>query len=527
MILGILISLLVLGILVLVHEAGHFIFARRINVLCREFAFGMGPILWKKKKGETTYLLKAFPIGGYCAIAGEELENDPLKDKKEVGLEFKNGIITKIYVDLDAPKFASVPRYRLVGYDLYDQKNTGSLYMRVEGEEGAVDWLVDPQAMYVFVKQEIQIAPYVRTINAKRKRDRALVMFGGPMMNFILALLVFFLAGLIGGFDNLSSSQLNNITEETPAYDAGLRDDDIIRHLSSGTLERDVATWTDISVFMDDYTTIYPTDTITVTYEREGEMYSTTLHPQVIINSISMVSDYTTSDVKIGPLSERSKAYKAGLREGQIITKVNGTVVNSWDDVYQAFIVNLEGTDVAIEVEGLSDVFTVTPYSQSVMDSQKTLSGDPIPLVKVAMAISPTTKLDLGQSFVYAGEMTWSSMGVIVTTLQLLFTSREVGINDMGGFVAIISMTTNVAQFGIVSILNWVGLLSVNLGLINLLPIPALDGGRLMFLGYEAITKKKPNQKVETALITITMLLLFGLMIYITFNDIMRLIGVR
>ena len=61
----------------------------------------------------------------------------------------------------------------------------------------------------------------------------------------------------------------------------------------------------------------------------------------------------------------------------------------------------------------------------------------------------------------------------------------------------------------------------------NLLPVPALDGGRLLFLGYEAVTKKKPSQKVETALISITMILLFGLIIYVSFNDILRLIGVK
>ena len=72
-------------------------------------------------------------------------------------------------------------------------------------------------------------------------------------------------------------------------------------------------------------------------------------------------------------------------------------------------------------------------------------------------------------------------------------------------------------------ILFWLGILSINIGLLNLLPVPALDGGRLLFLGYEAITNKKPNQQVETILITITMVLLMGLMVYVTFNDIVGL----
>ncbi|MFA7127383.1 MAG: site-2 protease family protein, partial [Bacilli bacterium] len=258
MILGIIISILVLGILIIVHELGHFLFARRVNILCREFAFGMGPILWKKKKGETTYLIKAFPIGGYCAIAGEELENDPLKDKKEVGLDIVDGIINRIYVDIDDSKFSSIPRYRLVAYDLFDQKQTGDLFIRVEGETGAIDYSVSQSAMIVFTKEEIQIAPYHRTVNSKRKRDRAMVMFGGPMMNFLLALFVFFLAGLIGGFDNLSSSQLDNMQKDTPAYDANLRDGDIITRLSSGVLDQEVIEWSDISNFMQDYILTYP-----------------------------------------------------------------------------------------------------------------------------------------------------------------------------------------------------------------------------------------------------------------------------
>ena len=101
------------------------------------------------------------------------------------------------------------------------------------------------------------------------------------------------------------------------------------------------------------------------------------------------------------------------------------------------------------------------------------------------------------------------------------------GIQNLSGPVGIFSLTKNVASQGIAPILNLTGLLSVNIGLLNLLPIPALDGGRLLFLAYEAITKKKPNQKVEVALITITMLLLFGLMIVVTFGDILRLLGIR
>jgi len=71
-------------LIIIIDEGGHFFFARRANILCREYAFGMGPLLWKKKKGETLYSIRALPIGGFCAIAGEEVEDDPLKELKKI-----------------------------------------------------------------------------------------------------------------------------------------------------------------------------------------------------------------------------------------------------------------------------------------------------------------------------------------------------------------------------------------------------------------------------------------------------------
>ena len=127
-IIAILAFIFVLGLIIIIHEGGHFIFARRANILCREFAFGMGPILFKKKKGETLYSIRAFPIGGFCAIAGEEVENDPLKDVEKVRLEVVDGVVKKIYIATDKKTFKDIPEYNLLGYDLFDANETGNLY---------------------------------------------------------------------------------------------------------------------------------------------------------------------------------------------------------------------------------------------------------------------------------------------------------------------------------------------------------------------------------------------------------------
>ena len=135
-------------------------------------------------------------------------------------------------------------------------------------------------------------------------------------------------------------------------------------------------------------------------------------------------------------------------------------------------------------------------------------------------------KLGFFENIKYAFYELGYYIDVTIQSLKMLV-SGGASVNDLSGPVGIFNLTSQAAKQGFGSLLNFIGFLSVNVGFMNLLPVPALDGGRLLFLGYEAVTKKKPSQKVETALISITMILLFGLIIYVSFNDILRLIGVK
>ena len=253
-IISILAFVFALGLIIIIHEGGHFFFARRANILCREYAFGMGPLLWKKKKGETLYSIRALPIGGFCAIAGEEVEDDPLKELKQIKLIIENGIVKKIICTENNNLFDHLKTYDLISYDLFDANDTGNLYIKVRDGENEIEFPVDPQALYVFTKpiknkqlskekqldkytEEIQIAPHNRTLNAKSKRARAMVMFGGPLMNFVLAIVMFFIAALLLGFSDTSSTRLDDVTEGNPSYIAGLQKDDVILELSSGDLK--------------------------------------------------------------------------------------------------------------------------------------------------------------------------------------------------------------------------------------------------------------------------------------------------
>lgn len=637
-IIGIIAFVFVLGVIVIVHEGGHFLFARRVNILCREFAFGMGPLLWSKKKGETQYSLRAFPIGGFCAIAGEEMEADPFAGLDEIRLEIVDGKIVGFYFNDCDERFS---KKKIVEYDIFDAKETGNLYMTVLEDGVPVTYPVHPQAMLYDKKMKMQIAPYNRTINSKKKRDRALVIFGGPLMNFLLALVVFFIAGLIQGYPNYSSAKVEDITVGTPTWEAGIRDGDVITKLSSGDIVLDIAKWNDISDFMESYKNSNINLPIKVTYLRNNVTKETIVNPYVNIYNAGFGNDYTLIGLisKYGKLPNGAKitklqsgvlnydvldavekktayyswdeekglvllenddlnvvnfnkialflneyvekemtekiivTYKVNnevrtatinsedlfyskdgkytsfkflvgsyskydnnmannteLKVGDIIIGINNINVSSQNDINKAFEEYVGNNDEKITIDILRATerltISIKPFSAKIMATQSTTSGDMIPNIKIAMGVSPSYKFSLIKSFGYSGKRTLSSMTAIFDTFGLLF-SGSASVSNLSGPVGIFSLTKSVATQGFAQLLNLMGLLSVNIGLLNLLPIPALDGGRLVFIAYEAITKKKPNQKVETILITVTMLLLFALMIYVTFGDILRLLGLK
>ena len=543
-ILAILAFIFVLGSIILIHEGGHFYFAHKCGVLCREYAFGMGPRLIGKKKGETTYAINAFPIGGYVAIAGEEKEADPLKGVEKVRLVIEDEIVKKICFEVDNVLFSDLPLFDLVAYDLYDEAQTGELYIDVKDGEDVKRYKVDDKAEYIYAtykKREVdlnkkekyisslQIAPYNRQLNSKKIGQRAMVMFGGPMMNFVLAILVFIISAFIMGVSNTKSTVLSSVSEGTPAYNAGLRENDEIYQLKasggSGDLIVDTDKWDDISSFMNEYENGNYNPTITIKYYEDGNKDNAkevNVRPMVLIYSISMYEDISSDEVKIAALAKKSKAYLAGLREGDVITKVNGKEINTWKDVYDEFkkveeakqvvtvCVNREG-----EAEELS--FEVTPYSKKLFERTQNVS-----YVAMQIGISPTNTrnplLCLKAAFVNM----YSCVKQLAVTLWMLITSSEVGIRDLSGVVGIFSLTSDAASNGFGYLLYWMGFLSVNVGFMNLLPIPALDGGRLMFLLIEAIRKKPVSQKVQDLSINITMILLFALMGFTIINDILR-----
>ncbi|WP_407272182.1 RIP metalloprotease RseP [Radiobacillus sp. PE A8.2] len=409
--------ILMFGLLVFVHEFGHFIFAKKAGMLVREFAIGMGPKVFSIKKSETLYTIRLLPLGGYVRVAGEDPEIVDLKAGQHIGLEFNSqGNVNKIIVNNKSKH----PNSRVIEVERADLDHRLVIEGYEVDEEEKLFFNIDPQAVYVMDENETQIAPYDRQFASKTKRQRAMQLFAGPLMNFLLTVVIFLVLGLLQGVP-ANNALIGDVLEDSPAAEAGFQKGDEVVQIEGST----ISTWNQFQTLVQDS----PEEELAMTVIRDNERVDLTVVPA------------------------RLEA--------------------------QDRVVGQVGVQIALE----KSVFKAVPYSI---------------------------------------EQTYSWAKMILVNLGMLVTG-QFSIDMLSGPVGIYDVTDQVVQTGFYNFLTWTAALSVNLGIINLLPLPALDGGRLMFVGLEAVRGKPIDPQKEGIVHFIGFALLMLLMIVVTWNDIQRL----
>ncbi len=386
-------------------------------MLAREFAIGFGPKIFAFTRNETLYTIRLLPVGGYVRVAGEDPEIIELKAGHHVGLEFNDqGKVNKIIVNNKSKH----PNARVIEVEKADLDHR----LVIEGyeidEDEKLFFEVDPKAFFVMDEKETQIAPYNRQFASKTVGQRAMQLFAGPMMNFVLAIIIFFILGFIQGVP-VNEAQIGNIVEDTPAEQAGLQQGDKIVAIEG----QQVATW-------DEFT-------------------------EIVRNNPDTEMDFTV------------------IRNGQ------------------------------------EQEFSVTPAAIEQQDVKIGQIG-----VERAFEDSFLKTIQFGFTQTYD----WTVL--ILTNLGKLVTG-QFSLDMLSGPVGIYDATDKVVQTGIINYLMWSAILSINLGIVNLLPLPALDGGRLLFVGVEAIRGKPIDPQKEGVVHFIGFALLMLLMLVVTWNDIQRL----
>lgn len=409
--------IVIFGALVFFHELGHFIFAKRAGILCREFAIGMGPKVFSHKKGETTYTIRLLPIGGFVRMAGEDPEVVEIKPGYRIGLLFdKQDKVTKIILN-NKEKF---PNCRIVEVEHADIERDLIIKGYPEDEEESLQvFNVHPNAVIVENGVESQIAPIDRQFGSKTLGQRFMAIFAGPMMNFVLAFVVFIVIALLQGVPS--------------------------------------------------------------------------------------------NEPKLGEITPDGAAKMAGLKKGDVVQSIDGSEISSWTDVVEIIRKNPnEELDFSIVRNGNEKEVQVTPIEKTVEGKKMGIIGVYSPVEK-----SPVQAVKSGFTETYF----WTKQ--IFVMLGKLITG-QFSIDALSGPVGIYKSTDEVAKSGIYYLMKWAGILSINLGIMNLLPIPALDGGRLMFFAVEAVRGKPIDRQKEGMVHFIGFALLMLLMLVVTWNDIQR-----
>ncbi len=513
------IFIIVLGVIIVIHELGHFYFAKKAGILCHEFSIGMGPALFQKRKGETMYSIRSIPIGGYVSMAGEAINDALIKKEQVVGVKInEQNQVYQIILnsELSSDKIGIVRAFDLYGKDF----NPLFITLDIEGEDFTYQVLRD--ATYqINEKKEIWITPSEKSFESKTLWQRFLVIFAGPAMNFILALVLYLIVGFFLFKPNLNSNVIDEIAAHGPADLIGLMEGDQIVEVDGIQVE----TWYDLSYAMSQLSS----STFGLKVQRDSQHLTFNDVPAVIFVQMAGISNRDedgniyTDEAIIGRAfgrAEKGEPLKSGDKIKRISVGTDVYIIESWDDVIAVFEVHRSG-QIKIDYERMSE-YGMSPRSKTYdLISEDVLAKLGAQAMVFQIGVSPTSDFDLGYSLLYAPRAFYENMRSVIVTLGLLFTpSARLGIRDLSGPIGIFSLVSSTASQGLLPIISFTAFLSINIGMLNLLPIPALDGGRLVFLGYEAITRKPLNKKFENTLNNLMFILLMLLFVFVAFNDI-------
>jgi regulator of sigma E protease len=428
--------ILSLSILVIIHELGHFTFAKMFKTRVEKFYlfFDAWFSLFKFKRGETEYGIGWIPLGGYVKISG------------------------------------------------------------------MIDESMD--------KEQMALPPQDYEFRSKNTWQRLLIMIGGVLFNFILAIVIYIGVLFVWGEKYLPAENVKyGIMCDTLAYEIGLKDGDQIVEVNNKKVVN----------FKEIVPQILLEDPESLTIQRNGETVELPIDNQTIAKIIKNGRPFF--DVRIPfvvmGFGEKSIAEKAGMKIGDKIVALNGEQTLYYDE-FKTKIKPLKNTEISITVE------------RNGLEKELKMKTSP----EATIGVAADTRLDsffelqkkeytLLQSVPAGLEKGYNEVGDYLKQFKLLFTPETEAYKSLGGFIAIGNIFPS--EFDWYAFWMMTALLSIMLGVVNILPIPALDGGHVMFLMYEIVTGRKPSDKfMEYAQIT-GMVILLGLLIFANGNDIIKL----
>ena len=422
--------LFVLGVLIFIHELGHFLVARWYGVRVLTFSLGFGPKILKVTRGGTEYCISIIPLGGYVKMAGETVADD---------------------------------------------------------REGAPDEFL-----------------------SKSKWVRFQVYLAGPVMNLLLAVLVYI--GIMAQGANVPEyvsqpALIGTVQKGSPAERGGIQPGDRIRSING----RDIPTWDALNL------AVLPKagQPLSVEIEREGQRQTLQIVPESIdkyeMGSLGVLPRIRPEVVEVQP---GRPAQKAGLQPGDVVVGVDGRLAPSREDLVGVFKKS-PGREVILDIERGADVIKlpVTPEGAdgsamigATISTYEVTPTDPTFLEAIPLGIAHT----------------WDTTKLIGTQLSGLFTG-ETKVGQLMGPIAIADISGTAAAMGWDTLFGVMAMISLNLALLNLMPVPVLDGGQMAILALEGVARRDFSVKLKERFAMVGAALILALMVTVVYNDIARL----
>lgn len=494
-------AILIISLLVFIHEFGHFIIAKINGVEVEEFSLGFGPTLISHKIGDTVYAIKALPFGGSCLMKG-------MFEAAEASLDVDDG--EELLEADDAAAFSFEGQDNSLPFHKEDGDRA---FSRDSLENDGRDDNTTKASHRNKASRQRQYVPEEGSFQAASPGRRAAITLAGPVFNFLLAFVAAVVIISTAGYD---PALVMTVEEGSSAFEAGLREDDTITKINGHpiTIGRDVDAYLNYHGLAED-------ESLSLTVKRGDETFDMTFKPDdVTVYRMGITYNLTEGPVTVSEIAAGSPLDEAGLKMGDVITTINGTALSSAEDLSAYLDAHpLNGSQVSLEYErdGAISAVSVTPTETTYRD----IGFD------YNLGRTETNAIGVLRYSAYEVKF-WISM--TVNSLKMFFTG-EATVNDLSGPVGIANIVGETYEqarpaglfMTFLNMLNLIILLSANLGVMNLLPIPGLDGGRMLFIIIEAILGRPVNKRFENTIQLVAAALLMALMFYVMFHDITQL----
>ncbi|MCK9186678.1 RIP metalloprotease RseP [Candidatus Gracilibacteria bacterium] len=532
------IFIVIFSLLILIHEFGHFWAAKRSGIKVEEFGLGLPPRIWGKKKGETLYSFNWIPFGGFVRLFGEDSYDPSILKKKRsfAAASARNrfkvaiaGVFMNFFLAwlLLTVGFSIGMKPLIAPDEVFDYVSSGHVQL-VEGIK-IKDVVSDSLAQYVGMKKD----DLIYLLNGKNVGEEFLmrvetnpvgvykVKRGEEILSYEVTNEMVEKTGLkslgivLGDTTAFPRVEIFKVDPNGAHYNYGIRDGDIILSVNGN------------QVFQVDQFESLVRGVSPLEYEiyRNGER-------QKVIVEVSQTRNVIVSDVLA-----QSPAAKAGILPRDVILSVNG--VNATDTPQLIKYVEEHATETiayAVERDGVKLFFEIKPgedkkigvllgelmnykslqdmslYNVNVVSSVAEIKDEKYPVYQAAY--KSFTEM------VKVSKLTASAFGSFVSSFV---TSGEVP-DGVSGPVGIARMTHTFAQEGMISLIRFMAILSLSLAVINILPFPGLDGGRILFIVGEFIFGRRVSRKIESRIHVLGYFLILLLIFVITYSDIVRLI---